>query len=84
MLESEASLVSLYDWTIRCEEELHELQSAFPEVMRADRDRLVMSFRCLRIGLEIRVKSFPKRERIQRRPPAPPKLPPPLPRRLDL
>lgn len=49
-----ATLGELYDWVLRCEAELGELKSAFPEVLAADRNRLIASFRCCRISLELR------------------------------
>jgi hypothetical protein len=55
--DAQPTLIALYDWTLRCEAELEELKSAFPEVLRADKNRLVMSFSCLRVSLELRVKA---------------------------
>jgi len=55
--DTQPTLSALYDWTLRCEAELEELKSAFPEVLRADKNRLVMSFSCLRVSLELRVKA---------------------------
>lgn len=55
--DGQPTLIALYDWTLRCEAELEELKSAFPEVLRADKNRLVMSFSCLRVSLELRVKA---------------------------
>lgn len=50
------TLGELYDWVLRCEEELSQLKSAFPEVLAADRNRLVASLRCCRVSLELRVR----------------------------
>lgn len=50
------TLSTLYDWVLRCEGDLEELKAAFPEVLRADKNRLVMSFSCLRVSLEVRLK----------------------------
>lgn len=50
------TLVELYDWVCRAEEEFAEIKSAFPEVLAADRNRLVMSFSCARVSLEVRIK----------------------------
>jgi hypothetical protein len=55
-------LTELYEWVLRCQEEMSELEGAFPEALKADRSRLVMSFNCLRVSLEVRIKpKFPKR-----------------------
>jgi hypothetical protein len=62
MTESEATLSTLYDWVVQCESQLDELKSAFPEWAKNDRTRLLMSFSCLRVTLEVRLKPrFPKR-----------------------
>lgn len=50
------TLSELYDWVRRCEEELAELKAAFPEVLAADRNRLIASIRCCRISLELRMR----------------------------
>lgn len=62
MSDADLTLVALYDWTLRAEQELEDLKSCFPEVLRADQNRLVMSFRCLRISLELRVTRPVKKE----------------------
>lgn len=56
MSEAGSTLVTLFDWTCRVQDELDDLKSAFPEVLRADRTRLLMSLSCLRVSLEIRLK----------------------------
>lgn len=67
----------LYDWVCRMEEELGELKSAFPEVLAADRNRLIASIRCARVSLEVRVRArFPKRPRRSIRAARPPQMDP--------
>lgn len=56
MQDSDVTLVALYDWTCRIEHELRDLQSSFPECLKDDRNRLVMSLRCLRISCEVRIR----------------------------
>lgn len=58
-MESDVTLWELYDWTCRVEEELADLKSAFPDVLKPDRNRLVASLSCLRVSLELRVTSRP-------------------------
>lgn len=61
-MPDDLTLDALYDWACRIEEELDEYKNSFPEVLAADRNRCIASFRCLRISLELRVQArFPKR-----------------------
>lgn len=54
-MSSDRDVVAVYDWLCRIEEDLNELKDMIPEVYRADRNRLVGSIRCFRVGLELRV-----------------------------
>ena len=71
MLNPDAPLVSLYEWTLRLEEELSQRKPVFPPVLKTDHDRLEMSLRALRISLELRVKAFPTVPLAPYQPPSP-------------
>lgn len=60
MPESEPSLLALYEWTCRVEDELEDLKGSFPESFQTDRSRLVMSLTCLGVGLELALR-LPRR-----------------------
>jgi hypothetical protein len=62
MSDSNEVLVALYDAVCRAEEEISELKAAFPEVLHADRNRVLASLSCCRVSLELRVKS-PRRNK---------------------
>lgn len=61
-MDRECSLEDLYDWTTRWQDELEELKNAFPEPLKADRNRLVASLSCLRVSIEVRIKHKPMKK----------------------
>lgn len=51
-----------YEAVCRYEAELDDLKSAMPEWLKEDRNRLMMSLRCARVSIEVRLfPKFPKR-----------------------
>lgn len=77
-MDSDLTIHALYDWTCRVEDEVLALKSCFPDVLAADRNRLIMSIHCLRISLEIRCKTKDGRRRMAAHQE---EAPPPFPRR---
>lgn len=55
MPDSELTLEGLYDWACRIEDELEDYKAVFPERLSLERRNCVMSFRCLRISVELMV-----------------------------
>lgn len=69
MAEANLTIYELYEWVCRADDELQDIKASFPESLSADRSRLVMSFSCLRVSLELRVR-HPSTKRPGGAPPA--------------